>query len=33
VRRDIPVHELDANINDEAFAKATTDALLAMLRK
>jgi uncharacterized protein (UPF0261 family) len=33
VRQDIPVHELDANINDEAFAKATTEALLEMLQK
>jgi uncharacterized protein (UPF0261 family) len=33
VRRDIPVHELDANINDDEFARATTDALLAMLAK
>jgi uncharacterized protein (UPF0261 family) len=33
VRKDIPVHELDANINDDAFAKATTDALLSMLKK
>jgi uncharacterized protein (UPF0261 family) len=33
LRRDIPVHELDVNVNDEAFAKATTDALLAMLRR
>lgn len=32
VRRDIPVHELDANINDAAFADATAAALLQMLR-
>ncbi|MBI3971232.1 MAG: Tm-1-like ATP-binding domain-containing protein [Chloroflexi bacterium] len=31
VRRDVPVHEVDANINDPAFTKATTDALLRML--
>ena len=33
VRADISVHELDANINDDAFATATTDALLEMLKK
>jgi uncharacterized protein (UPF0261 family) len=33
VRADIPVHELDVNINDPAFARATTDALLEMLRR
>jgi hypothetical protein len=33
LRRAVPVHELDANINDEAFAKATTNALLEMLQK
>lgn len=32
VREDIPVYEIDANINDEAFAKAVTDKLLAFLR-
>lgn len=32
IRSAIPVHELDANINDLAFAKATADALLDMLR-
>lgn len=31
VRPDIPVHELDVNINDTAFAEATTGALLAMV--
>ncbi len=31
IRPDVPVHELDVNINDPAFAQATTDALLAML--
>lgn len=33
VRRDIPVHELDVNINDPQFAAATAGALLDMLRK
>ena len=33
VRSGIPVHELDVNINDPAFAKATTDALLEILNK
>ena len=28
IRPDIPVHELDVNINAPAFAQATTDALL-----
>jgi uncharacterized protein (UPF0261 family) len=31
VREDIPVFELDNNINDEAFAKAVTEQLLAFL--
>jgi len=31
VRPDIPVHELDCNINDPQFAQATAGALLAML--
>jgi uncharacterized protein (UPF0261 family) len=31
VRDDISVEELDVNINDEAFARAVTDKLLAML--
>jgi uncharacterized protein (UPF0261 family) len=31
VRRDVPVHELDANINDPPFADATAGALLEML--
>jgi uncharacterized protein (UPF0261 family) len=33
VRRDVPVHELDVNINDPQFAAATAGALLDMLRK
>jgi uncharacterized protein (UPF0261 family) len=33
VRADVPVHELDVNINDPAFAQATTKALLEMLRR
>ncbi len=33
IRPDIPVQELDVNINDPAFAQATTDALLKMLRR
>jgi uncharacterized protein (UPF0261 family) len=33
VRPNVPVHELDVNINDDAFAKATTGALLEMLGK
>lgn len=32
IRADIKVHELDVNVNDPAFAKATTDALLEMLK-
>jgi uncharacterized protein (UPF0261 family) len=32
VRPDIPVYELDNNINDEAFADALTNKLLAFLR-
>ncbi|MGH2352349.1 MAG: Tm-1-like ATP-binding domain-containing protein [Chloroflexota bacterium] len=32
MRRDIPVHELDVNINDPAFAKATSGALLELLK-
>ena len=31
VRRDIPVHEVDVNINDPQFAAATAGALLEML--
>jgi|SRR5579883_2030771 len=31
IRKDIPVHELDCNINDPQFAQATAGALLAML--
>jgi uncharacterized protein (UPF0261 family) len=30
LRKDIPLHELDVNINDEAFARAMADGLLAM---
>jgi len=33
VRADIPVHELDANVNDAAFAEATSGALLEMLKR
>jgi uncharacterized protein (UPF0261 family) len=33
VRGSIPVHEIDANVNDPAFARATTESLLAMLRR
>jgi uncharacterized protein (UPF0261 family) len=33
VRPNVPVHELDVNVNDDAFAKATTGALLEMLGK
>jgi uncharacterized protein (UPF0261 family) len=33
IRRDIPVHELDVNVNDPEFASATVGALLAMLRQ
>jgi uncharacterized protein (UPF0261 family) len=32
IRKDIPVYELDCNINDPQFAKAVTDKLLEMLR-
>ena len=32
VRPVVPVHEVDANVNDPAFARATTDALLDMLK-
>jgi len=32
LRKDIPYHELDFNINDQGFAKAMADALLAMMR-
>ncbi len=32
VRRDIPVHELDVNVNDPQFAAATAGALLDMLK-
>jgi uncharacterized protein (UPF0261 family) len=32
LRPDIPVHELEVNINDEAFARAVTDTLLEMLQ-
>ncbi len=32
VRSDIPVHELDCNINDAAFAQAVVEQLLAYLR-
>ncbi len=31
IRKDIPVHELNCNINDPQFAQATAGALLAML--
>jgi uncharacterized protein (UPF0261 family) len=33
IRRDIPVDELDVNVNDPAFAQATTSALLEMLER
>ena len=33
VRADIPVYELDSNINDDAFVDAMTDELLQMLNK
>jgi uncharacterized protein (UPF0261 family) len=33
IRRDIPVDELDVNVNDPAFAQATTSALLEMLKR
>ena len=33
VRAGVAVHELDVNVNDPAFAQATTDALLEMLRR
>jgi uncharacterized protein (UPF0261 family) len=33
VRKDIPVHELDVNINDPQFASATAAALLDMLKR
>jgi uncharacterized protein (UPF0261 family) len=33
VRADIPVHELDVNVNDAAFAEATSGALLEMLKR
>lgn len=32
LRKDIPYHELDLNINDPEFAKAMADALLQMMR-
>jgi uncharacterized protein (UPF0261 family) len=32
LRKDIPYHELDFNINDQEFARAMADALLAMMR-
>jgi uncharacterized protein (UPF0261 family) len=32
VRKDIPVHELECNVNDEAFVRATSGALLEMLK-
>jgi uncharacterized protein (UPF0261 family) len=32
LRKDIPYHELDLNINDQEFARAMADALLAMIR-
>jgi uncharacterized protein (UPF0261 family) len=32
LRKDIPLHELDCNVNDEPFARATTGALLEMLK-
>jgi uncharacterized protein (UPF0261 family) len=33
VRQDIPVHELDVNVNDADFARATSGALLEMLKR
>jgi uncharacterized protein (UPF0261 family) len=33
VRAGIPVHELDVNVNDAAFAEATSGALLEMLKR
>ncbi|MDQ3700094.1 MAG: Tm-1-like ATP-binding domain-containing protein, partial [Chloroflexota bacterium] len=33
VKRDVPVYELDVNVNDPQFATATTGALLDMLRR
>jgi uncharacterized protein (UPF0261 family) len=33
VRKDIPVHELDVNVNDAEFAQATSGALLEMLKR
>jgi uncharacterized protein (UPF0261 family) len=33
VRQDIPVHEIDANVNDPQFASATVNALLEMLKR
>lgn len=33
IREDIPVYELDCNINDEEFSKAVTSKLLEMLKK
>jgi uncharacterized protein (UPF0261 family) len=33
VRKDIPVHELDVNVNDADFARATSGALLEMLKR
>jgi uncharacterized protein (UPF0261 family) len=33
LRGDIPLHELDCTVNDDAFAAATANALLEMLRR
>jgi uncharacterized protein (UPF0261 family) len=33
LRSDIAVHEIDANINDEAFAEAVAEGLLELIRK
>jgi len=33
IRKDIPVHELDVNVNDPEFASATADALLEMVKR
>jgi uncharacterized protein (UPF0261 family) len=33
LRPDIPVHEVDANINDAIFVDAMTSTLLGMLKK